>query len=470
MKKILITSIALGLGGLINAQIILTKDTSYGNSGEFVYSDEGAYSGHKFIGDKLLIAYTYLNIAGNNKYVKYTRLNSNGIPDVGFGNNGSFVDSGSLGMPSPLTDANLDYLINYSESKYFSNGQSDPVFQMNWGINNMTGKYYLNILPDGHILFRKDNYFTKILDSGALDPSYGTNGKLNTLDYSSSFIYGKIINNSAYEFGGDPSNPDNHGIRKINISTGTLDLNYGVNGLGQTSITPSSIRNSSYNPSDDSMLNMLNGDSSSNYQYLISKTKSNGLLDAGFGTNGVFTLNKEINTVEYTYYSDFYQDNASNVFSLVKSTEGDIAIVCYSPSGSRQNINGDSVFNTGDNIYTTYNYGDYPNFQVVGNYLYFFSPKKIIRYIISEQAQVLSTESGKIEKVPEFTFENPFKNELTLHTKERIKNIQVYNENGYLVLKSKDLKLNTTSLVNGMYLIKITTASNQIISKKAIKN
>ncbi|WP_160136874.1 T9SS type A sorting domain-containing protein [Chryseobacterium sp. c4a] len=468
MKKIITTGIVLYACSLINAQVTLQKDLSYGNNGEVTYNDNGGYSAHKFIGDQLLVAYTYLNIAGNNKYIKYVRLNSNGIPDVNFGSNGSFVDGGSLGSPSSLLDANADYLINYSDDKYSAAGQYDTAFQMNWATNDISGKKYIHILPNGTIIFRKDDNFTRILANGALDSSYGINGRVSTLSYSTTYAYGVIHNNFAYEFGSVDSNINNYGIRKLNIMTGNLESGYGNNGLGETSIVPINVRNSMYNEADGSMLNMLDGGSS---QCLISKTKSNGFLDASFGNNGVFTLNREINSINYTPYSNFYADSANRLFFLLKSDEdGDIVIASYSSSGILKSINNQSVFNTGDNVYTNYSYGEYPNFQVIGNYLYFFSPKKIIRYIISEQAQVLSTESRKIEKAAEVTFENPFKNELTLHTKEKIKNVEIYNESGHLVQESKGLKLNTASLINGVYLIKITTVSNQIISKKAIKH
>lgn len=470
MEKIITTAIVLCTCSLFNAQVILNKDLSYGNNGEYVYGDDGGYSAHKLIGDKLLVAYNYLNISGNNKYIKYIRLNSNGTPDLSFGTNGSFVDSGSLGSPSSLLDANADYLINDSDDKYSAAGQYDAIFQMNWAMNDISGKKYLHILPDGNILFRKDDSFIRILANGALDTSYGTNGRLSTLSYSTAFTYGIINSNFVYEYGSGDSNLNNYGIRKLNTLTGSLDSGYGNNGLGETSIVPTTVRNSVYNESDGSMLNMLNGNSSNNYQYSISKTAPNGFLDAGFGNNGAFMLNNEINSISYIPYPNFYSDSDSRLFFLLKSDGGDIAIASYSSSGILKTINNQPVFNTGDNTYINYGYGDRPNFQVVGNYLYFFSPKKIVRYIIGEQAQTLSAVSGKVEKTRDVTFENPFKNELILQTKEKIKYIEIYNENGSLVLESKDLKLNTASLINGVYLIKITTTSNKIISKKAIKN
>ncbi|MFP3637386.1 hypothetical protein, partial [Bacillus sp. SIMBA_033] len=76
---------------------------------------------------------------------------------------------------------------------------------------------------------------------------------------------GIVSNDFAYEFGsGDYSNVNNYGIRKLNILTGSLDSGYGNSGLGETSIVPTTIRNSIYNEADGSMLNMLNGNSSNN--------------------------------------------------------------------------------------------------------------------------------------------------------------------------------------------------------------
>lgn len=469
MKKNIIAGIIFACV-FTNAQVILTKDLSFGNNGEFIYPDNGGYRSHKFLGDKLLVSYTYLNTSTTNyKYSKFIRLNFNGTPDATFGSNGSFVDGGSVGTASSMKDANLDYLINDSWSKYFSNGQHDNIFQMNWTVNDFTGNKYYKIFPDGKILYRKDNKFGRLLPNGVVDITYGNNGSVTTISHSNDFYYGKILNDFVYEFGsGYILNPSsNTGLRKISTLTGTLDTGFGVNGLGQTSLLPSILKNSMFYQEDSSMINMIEEYNSGNYQLAVSKTNSNGFLDAAFGNNGVFPLHEEIDTVTYTYYPIFYANNTNKLFFLIKNMDGDINIVCYSFSGTMQTINSHNVFQTGDNTYYNYDYEDYPRIGIVGNYLYFFSPKKITRYIISESS--LST-IGHINKFDEIRFNNPFKDELLLNTHEKIKEIEIIDENGRVVLKSRAKGINTSGLLKGIYFIKLTTESNKVITKKGIKN
>ena len=107
-------------------------------------------------------------------------------------------------------------------------------------------------------------------------------------------------------------------------------------------------------------------------------------------------------------------------------------------------------------------------FQIKDNYLYVFFDNKISRYIIREST--LSTQEN-LETKESLQFINPFQNELTFNSKEKIKSVEIYDEIGRLVLKNTILKnINTSSLTKGIYFIKIITQSNQIITKKGIKN
>lgn len=69
----------------------------------------------------------------------------------------------------------------------------------------------------------------------------------------------------------------------------------------------------------------------------------------------------------------------------------------------------------------------------------------------------------------QINFNNPCSDEVILNSDEKLKNIELYDGNGRLILKSKETKLNTSSLPKGIYFIKITTASNKTISKRGIK-
>lgn len=105
---------------------------------------------------------------------------------------------------------------------------------------------------------------------------------------------------------------------------------------------------------------------------------------------------------------------------------------------------------------------------VKDNYLYLFvTPNLIKRYVISENS--LSINENTLGEV--INFNNPFKDELNFKTLEKIKSTEIYDEAGRVVLKNLGQKdINTSALPKGVYIIKITTESNKIISKKGIKN
>ncbi|MCS3532209.1 T9SS type A sorting domain-containing protein [Chryseobacterium sp. JUb7] len=68
-------------------------------------------------------------------------------------------------------------------------------------------------------------------------------------------------------------------------------------------------------------------------------------------------------------------------------------------------------------------------------------------------------------------FNNPFSNELNIKTNKKINRIDIFDDSGRLILTEKSkTDINTSSLHKGIYIIKITADSNEIISRKAIKN
>jgi hypothetical protein len=129
-------------------------------------------------------------------------------------------------------------------------------------------------------------------------------------------------------------------------------------------------------------------------------------------------------------------------------------------AGNQVLINGAIVYETG--LLNASN----TSIEIKGNYLYLFTQGAISRYIISDG--VLNTQETKTAS--QINFINPFSNELNFNSNEKIKQIEIYDESGRLILKENDKKqVNTSHLNKGVYIIKITTDSNKIISKKAIK-
>lgn len=119
-------------------------------------------------------------------------------------------------------------------------------------------------------------------------------------------------------------------------------------------------------------------------------------------------------------------------------------------------------------MYDGYSNTDFFDFAIKDNYLYLFTPKKTIRYVISES--ILSTDES-IDINKELNFNNPFNDELIFNTDEKIKAVEFYDQNGRLVLKSRKINhVNTSSLKKGIYMMKISMENDRIISKKGTKN
>lgn len=85
------------------------------------------------------------------------------------------------------------------------------------------------------------------------------------------------------------------------------------------------------------------------------------------------------------------------------------------------------------------------------------------------QQQVLSTNelSGKNLNI---RVTNPFRDELSVYADEPVKEVEITDINGRIIIKGKGISFNTSSLLKGTYFIKIRMASGKTVSKKVIKN
>lgn len=475
MKKIAIAGIAM-ISIYSYAQITLTKDLSFGNNGIVEIGNSNNFAliapNHStFQGNKIFISYTS-EMPGNPAAVatRFVRLNPNGSMDVSFGTNGEFFIPD---FEAYHFYANESVLYLNSGKKYFSNGQLDTAFGNNGTLT--TGNWnYKFVLLDGKIVSRNDTEIRQFLSNGNPDPAYGNNGILNINPsiYNSSNNYGDLFyykDNYMYE------NVTQTGeitkLRKINLSTGNLDLLYGQNGYGQIR-SLNSLNFNYYNGSvltndnDNSFINSF--DNFNNYCQLT-RTNSSGNLDLSFGTNGTITIN---NT--YTYNGEVYAGRerapllyGNNIILQADNyTASGVAkkgISCYSFAGNNMTINNEMFYPLPDVNITSTSYT-----FIKDNYLYVFFDNKIVRYIFSQSTLSASED---IKKENSVKFNNPFKDKLILNSQEGIKQVEVFDETGRLVLKSSAVKnIDTSDLQNGIYFIKITTENNQVISKKGIKN
>lgn len=488
MKKIITTGFAF-FCALCSAQITLTKDLSFGNNG-IVQLDPGFPSANQllnyntptFQGDKLFINQAMYDSFGSWLGVyKFFRLNNNGSLDTTFGNNGEVTfQTTNNSFLSFYADTNQFYLD--SGEKYFSNGLQDIGFG---NIHTPTGLYddyynhYKIVLPDGKIIARNPQNIKKYLPTGAPDTTYGNNGVVE-LDSSLYFATSSYISggsgsikyfdqNFLYEYvsGGYYPNPLPY-IRKINIATGNLDLSYGQNGNSYFfgTLTDQINHTNLFVPQSNNLFihntyNVTDGQ--------LTLTNAAGILDNSFGING------EINyPASHILNGDQYNITESapilygNYIFLLFQFVGTDGIEKFEFRGYDYSGNPVTINNNLHYIFQGIDVLQQLVFRIKDNYLYVFFDNKISRYIIGEST--LSTQEN-LETKESLQFINPFQNELTFNSKEKIKSVEIYDESGRLVLKNTILKnINTSSLTKGIYFIKIITQSNQIITKKGIKN
>jgi len=475
MNKSILTSLVL-VAIATNAQISLTKDTSFGNNGTVTISGVASPQNQlllipnlhsTFQGNKIFVSYPSHDVTNPSMATtQFTRLNLDGTLDTSFGNNGN--------ISVPFFESNYFYANNNffyinDGQKYLSNGQLDTAFGNN-GVLQIANWNYKFVLPDGKIFSRNNANFSKYLSTGNQDVTYGINGvmpiqtsiEINPSDNGNcDFFFNR--DNAIYELVSPSTGQSN--IRKIDIITGNLDLSYGQNGYAQlrntfVPATANYLNSVLMNMNDHTFIN--NFTDSNNV--FFTRTNSQGNTDVGFGTNGVITASKIFNHNGVAYSASDTPPlvyNNSMIFLPAKSTSKEFGISCYSLDGNAMTVNNAAFYPLSG---TSYNSSGY--MLIKDQYLYVFYDNNISRYVIQES--VLGTGDKNLNNNL-LSFNNPFTDELSLNSNEKIREIEILDGAGRSVMKGKGSKINTASLLKGTYFIKITTESNKIITKKGIK-
>lgn len=405
---------------------------------------------------------SYPSDAGS--FTQFARLNSDGSPDAGFGSNGNVL------IPyfeSYYFYADNNFFLTNGNKKYLSNGQPDGSFSDL--TMQATDWNYKIVLSDGKIFFRDDADFYKFLPNGTVDSSYGTNGSMAIHaaiagDPNGNSIYELFFNKdqALYEFI-DPS-PGQSNIRKVDINTGNLDASYGQGGYAQVknSGIPSAAShdyNSQASQNDGSFINRFTDSNNA----CFTKTNTQGNLDTSVGNNGVITGNKSF-TYNGTAYSADAQPLAYNnlIFVPTENAAQELGIACYALNGNNVTINNNAFYPLAGTSFSSLRF-----VFIKDNYIYVIHDNNISTFVI--QQQVLSTNelSGKNLNI---CVTNPFRDELSVYADEPVKEVEITDINGRIIIKGKGISFNTSSLLKGTYFIKIRMASGKTVSKKVIKN
>ena len=188
-----------------------TLDSAFGTNGVVYYrfnADVNAYSEfpntiYQDAANKIIVASISRTLAypGNSPNINLAKLNENGTFDTSFGTNGKFIypsGSDTVWTYRIMSSGDNNYLLNIHDTstshtlKITANGSAYAGFGTNGLAHDISGSDNLamTIQPDGKILKggARNNQFSisRYNTDGSVDPSFGSNGEINTaIDFQS---------------------------------------------------------------------------------------------------------------------------------------------------------------------------------------------------------------------------------------------------------------------------------------------
>ncbi|WP_299130081.1 T9SS type A sorting domain-containing protein [uncultured Winogradskyella sp.] len=418
--------------------------------------------------EKILIGGSFSNYNGTESN-RLARINSDGSLDISFssgtGSNSrilrmelqdddKIIISGNFTEYNGITTNNIARLNN--------NGSLDTSFNSGSGVGTSFSTPLIGpiaIQDDGKILIggsfttyngTEINRLARLNSDGSLDTSFNIGvGFDNTVDIITIQDDGRILISGEFtSYNGATSND----LVRLN-SDGSLDTNFNTGTGVNNSVFTSTIQ-------DDGKIIIAGNFTSYNgiESNKIARLNSDGSLDTSFssslGSNfSIFILD--------------IQDDGKILAS------GDFTSFNGIPSNDivRLNSNGslDTSFNTGTGVNTfisTLAIQDDGNIIIVGG---FTSYDDIGRNRI---ARLNATNSLSVEEINLFDFKlypNPTNNQFTIQltNNSTLKNLNIYNNLGQLVLSSKEITIDTSQFNSGLYIVEIETSKGKS-SKKLI--
>lgn len=304
-------------------------DYDFGNLGliqKQTNSMEGELNSIEIQEDDKIVAVGYsISSNTNNEDLTLVRFTKNGILDKSFGNGGLVVteisnqkeiceavaiqpDGKIICVGTTQHDPNFDiFLVRYDEygqlDYYFGQG-GIVITDINSGHDIVKS---LAIQKDGKLIvagftYSKDNFSMILLrydTNGNLDSTFGKNGIAITNIYSSIGKLDLAIQNDGKIILVGPSKVNNtHHFTVLRFNTnGSLDNSFGKNGITQTIIGDFSEAES---VALDSYGNIVVAGTTGleNEDFVVAMYSQNGILDPGFGLNGITQVNFNNNSVD----------------------------------------------------------------------------------------------------------------------------------------------------------------------------
>lgn len=474
MKKLYFFLVAL-CGFQAFSQITIVKDYTFGSNGNFTTPSDSSqtilHSNTIILADQSI-----LQVVNASDHAYLLKLKANGTID------GSFAKDGKLDLGvSNFVNAVLqndkiivyfgpktEELSNYTDSKivrYNSNGLLDISFGKNGVLSEVTENVDyqpLNVLvlADQSLLVTNstETYPKKYTRNGQLDIAAGTNGVIPYHYHFpvGQFSTGKIatcnmnsLSSSLYSFY-DLNSLADHKV--VDLNNYTCHQKNGFTVQNKTNIsTRTSADGLVY-----SIFNYSNNPLSNFSRLIVLRSEK---LDSQFNGAGFVTSEDDENFLDVGFLN--------KIFIVLNEKGNQKALNAYSTNGSRLLINNRRDFNlfSGQEIELKDNY------ILVKSILSDISQNnkqlKIEKFFISDQR--FMTGNNFLQSV--IQIENPVKDSLLIKNGENADLFEIYDMNGRNILKSKNAEnINTSSLLRGNYLLKITYKNGQTSSQKLFKN
>lgn len=471
MRKSFITALAL-VASLANAQLSLIPDSNFGNN-SVVNLNPGlsGFLSYHFVNNKIIVQNLDMSTS-NLTDSRITMLGTDGSTDSSFGTAGSFscpLAYGTAGLEDFVHNSGTADVMMFSGKKFHYNGTLDLTYGTAGQTEVLANEIYRKVLPNGNLLIRTANSMYQLNPSGQPDSAFGINGTMacnSTLSNSNNTIFSSHEKFVAFHAGNSimEYESNNSSLRKMNYTTGNYDTSFGVNGNAQYQTGSSSTIIKFCMMNDNSFVNYLFDDDSA--VKFLTKTLSTGMLDTSFGSNGRIDLPGSLNGINLLYVQDFAMVNNQVVIPVLDDSYPRKLLLLSTNGNNLGTINGQPLLDTGITTQII-NPDDKISISVKDNYLYLMiSPRIIKRYVIS--GTVLTAKENNKEINVQFA--NPFQNELNLITNEEIKSVEIFDKSGRLIMESRSSKnINTSGLQKDVYIIKITTQTDRVISKKGMK-
>jgi uncharacterized delta-60 repeat protein len=317
--------VAAGTGYGINSAVARYQssgalDPQFGNNGQAVISIAGAASrGYDAVvqpDGKILVAGVAYNNNGVNPDFLVIRLNADGSPDAGFGNNGKVITDffgredqaqalvlqpdGKIVVAGWAFNGNT---FDFALARYLSNGNPDPTFDGDGKVTtnfsgNKSRAYALAIQADGKLVAGgntsaslSDFALVRYNTDGSLDASFNGGKVIMDIDGKDDGITAIAIQNdgkivaAGYESNANPA-VGNIAIARFTI-TGTPDINFSTDGKLTTDLGGVADKATDLAIQPDG--NILVSASGGNGDFMVIRYLSAGNIDPTFGNSGIYS-------------------------------------------------------------------------------------------------------------------------------------------------------------------------------------